>query len=513
MFLPAVQEREFVGKSQISSTYNLPFPVGGMNASDGLTDMPKLDAIALTNVFPEAGYGVVRGGHAVQTTGLSGPVRTLLVWRGATDKLFGGSSATNAIYDCNGSTAGAPVVTGLANVDIQWTNFRTAGGQYLIYVNGADSMGAYDGTSWTIPVITGVNSNTFENVVAFKERLFFAQHNSLDLWYLPLKAIAGLAVVFPLGSVFRRGGYVTGLGTFSRDAGQGIDDFLIIITNNGEIAVYQGTDPSSGNTWSLAGTFEVGKPMGRRATTNMSGDLTIITQDGVVSMAALLQFGREAIQKAAITGKIQTLFSQYSQMYFSNFGWQPTVFPASRYLIVNVPAGTNANQFQLVMNTVTGSWCSFTGMSSGCWAVANNKVYFGGNSGTVYEANSGYLDNNATYTWNIQTSWQMPGGATNKHFKMVKATTLLDGGTAFNINVDVDFLVSTVSAPAASFGAGAVWPMTWPWTWVGTAYLSANWRTVGSIGTWANVNMTGLANGGGAQVNSFEVVFERGGPL
>lgn len=519
MFLPAVQERAFVGKSQISGTYDLPFPVGGINARDGLTDMPKLDAIALTNVFPEAGYGVVRGGHTSWATGITGAgalpgaIRTLMVWRGATDQLF--ASIQQWIYDATdaGNRAGVPVQSGFTSADFQWTNFKNAGGQYLLVVNGADSMRAYDGATWTTPAITGVASSTFENVVAFKERLWFAQHRSLDLWYLPLQAIAGAALVFPLGSVFRRGGYVTGLGTFSRDAGQGIDDFLIIITNNGEIAVYQGTDPSSANTFALAGTFEVGKPMGRRATTNMSGDLTIITQDGVVSMAALLQYGREAVQKAAVTGKIQTLFSQYSQSYFSNFGWQPTVFPAARYLVVNVPAGTNASQFQIVMNTITGSWCTFTGMAAGCWAVANNMLFFGGNASVVYQANSGYLDNLVSYNWNIQTSWQMPGGATNKHFKMIKATTLVDGGTAFNMNVDVDFVVTTVAAPAASFGAGAVWPMTWPWTWVGTGYLSTNWRTVGSIGTWSNVNMTGLANGGGAQINSFEIVYEVGGPL
>ncbi len=514
MMLPATADRRTAFRRQRSGTYNLPFPVGGINARDGLTDMKPTDAISLTNVFPEAGYGVVRGGYASWVTGTGGAaaIRTLLVWRGATDKMF--AAAGTGIYQAHtAGAAGAAVVSGLANVNIQWSNFRNSGGQYLIYVNGADSMGAYDGTTWTIPVITVATSSTFENVCQFKERLWFAQHNSLDLYYLPLQAIAGAATLFPLGSVFRRGGFVSNLGTFSRDAGEGPDDYFVIITNNGEVAIYEGTDPSSANTWALAGTFEVGKPIGRRATAKMSGDLAIITQDGVVSCQALLQYGREQIQKAAITGKIQTLFSQYSESYFSNFGWQPCVFPATRYLVVNIPAGTNASQFQLVMNTITGSWCSFSGMAAGCWAVANNKLYFGGNAGVVYEANRGFLDNDASFTWNVQTSWQMPGGATNKHFKMVKATTLVDAGTAFNMNIDVDFVVTSVAAPAASFGAGAVWPMTWPWTWVGTGYLNANWRTVGSIGTWANLNMTGLANGGGCQINSFEIVYERGGPL
>ncbi len=513
MFAAASTDRRTAFRRQQSRTYNMPAPVGGINARDALTGMAKEDAVSLTNVFPEAGYIVVRGGYASSVTGMTNPIRSLMVWRGDTDKAFAGSG-TSIFQAHTPGAAGVAVKTGLTNVDIQWTNIRTAGGQYLINVNGADSMFAYDGTNWTIPVITVATSSTFENVCQFKERLWFAQHNSLDLWYLPLQAIAGAATVFPLGSVFSRGGYISNLGTFSRDAGEGPDDYFVVITNNGEVAIYEGTDPSNANTWALAGRFDVGKPIGRRATVKMSGDLAIITQDGVVSVQALLQYGREEIQKAAITGKIQTLFSQYSQSYFSNFGWQPCVFPTARYLIVNIPAGTNASQFQLVMNTVTGSWTSFSGMAAGCWATANNKLYFGGNDGVVYEANqSSYFDNGATFTWNIQTSWQMPGGATNKQFKMVKATALVDGGTAFNIAVDVDFKMSTVSAPSASAGAGAVWPMTWPWTWVGTGYLNTDWRSVGTIGTWASVNLTGLANGGGCTLNSFEVIAEAGGPL
>lgn len=516
MLRAAVDDRQYASKRQVSSSYNLPAPVGGINARDGLTDMKPLDAVALTNVFPEAGYLVVRNGFTSNVVNVGGgvPVRSLLVWRGDTDRLFAAGAA--GIYQAYvPGAAGAAVVSGLANVDIQWTNIRNAGGQYLIYVNGANSMGAYDGTNWTIPVVTVVASSTFENVCQFKERLWFAQHRSLDLYYLPLQSIAGAATVYPLGSVFRRGGYISNLGTFSRDAGEGPDDFFVIITNNGEVAIYQGTDPSSANTWSLVGTFEVGKPMGRRATTKLNGDLTIVTQDGVVSCQAMLQFGRESIQKASITGKIQTLFSQYSADDFSNFGWQPCMFPAARYLVVNVPTTENTAQIQLVMNTITGSWCKFTGMNGGCWAVSNNELYFGGAVGTVYKAHDSFLDDTVRFTWNIQTSWQMPGGAKKKQFKLVKPTTLAGAGTAYNIAVDVDFKTSTVSAPAATSGFGMVWTWTWPGIWAGTAAttLFSQWRSTGSIGTWASIQITGIVTGGACIINSFELVAEPGGIL
>lgn len=517
MFVAAVQDRRFAAKRQVSQSFPLPAPTGGINARDSITSMKPYDAISLENVFPEAGYMVARRGYEEWVTGLgpAAPVRTLMVWHGATDKLFG--CASSSIYDANTAGAtGAAVVTSLSTANMNWTNIRTSGGQYLIYVNGNNPMGAYDGTTWSVPVITGPSSNDFQNVCQFKERLWFSKTNSLDMYYLASQAIAGAATLFPLGSVFRRGGYVSNLGTFSRDAGEGPDDYFAIITNNGEIALYEGTDPSSANTWALAGVFDVGKPIGRRATVRIGGDLAILTQDGVVSMQALLQYGREQIQKATITGKIQTLFSQYAQTdVAANFGWQPIVFPEQRYLIVNIPNGADADQFQLVQNIITGSWTRFTGMEAGSWAVANNKLYFGGNAGIVYEANTGWLDDGERYSWNLQTSWQMVGKADNKHFKMIKPTTIEGGGAAFNITVDVDFNTTTLDVPDPSEGAGAIWPMTWPWVWVGeTGVKDDGWRSVGSIGTWSSVNMTGLVNhGGGTQINAFEILAEGGGVL
>jgi len=516
MFAAAVDDPRFANRRQVAVSFNMPAPVGGLNARDAYTNMKKQDAIILTNVFPEANYLAVRGGYAEVSTGMTNPVRSLMTWNGLTgvDKIFGGSGT--AIWDVSTSTA-TTVVTGLTNVDFQWTNIKTAGGLYLILVNGADSARSYDGTTWATPVITGATSSTFANVTQFKERLWFSVVNSLDVYYLGLQSIAGAASVFPLGSVFHRGGHVIGIGSFSNDAGEGPDDYLCFITNNGEVAVYQGTDPDSDTTWALVGRFNVGMPIGRRCTVRVNGDLGIITQDGIVSMQAALRFSRESIQKATITGKIQTLFSQYSQSYRTNFGWAPCVYPKARYLIVNIPQITNTTQIQLVMNTITGAWCQFTGMAAGCWGVANDKLYFGGNAGKVFQADVGYLDNaTANIQWEVQTSWQMVSGATGKLFSMVKPTMTVGVGVQFGITVNVDF---DSSAPAISQAAlasplsSATWTMTWPWTWGGQSVLDSRWQSCGAFGTWSSVHMVGIVRDGACQLNDFELVAERGGIL
>ena len=494
-------------------TYNYPFPVGGINARDAITDMKPEDAISLVNVFPEAGYGIVRKGYARHATTTMAAVRSLMVWHGDDDFIFAGAGDT--IWGVTNSGAGTADVTGQTNVDYQWTNIQTAGGQFLLCVNGADKMNAYDGSAWSVPVITVADSADFTNICQFKERLWFAKRDSLDLYYLGLQSIAGAATLYPLGSVVSKGGYVVGLGTFSRDAGDGPDDFFVIVTNNGEVVMYQGTDPNSITTWSLVGVFNCGKPIGRRSMVRLNGDLGIITQDGIVSAQALLQFDRASIQKASITGKIQTLFSQYAQNYFGNFGWQPCVYPTSRYLIINIPTVTDQVQTQLVMNTVTGQWGQFTGLYGGCWVTAGNNLYFGGNDGVVYQADNGYQDDGNAIPFDVQSSWQMVNGATNKFWKMVKPTMLIGGGVSYAVGVDVDFkinpLVADNSNPSPTMGM--VWPWTWPGRWGGQKQLDSSWRTVGAIGTWSSIHMSGTVNGGGCQINSFETVYERGGPL
>ncbi len=536
MFRAAVLDPRFAGKRQVARPFNIPSPTGGINARDNYTDQDEKDAVNLVNVFPEANSVVVRRGFAPISIGLNGAVQTLLVWNGTTDKLF--AAAGSSIYDASVSP-GVAVVTGLTNAKWQWTNLENAGGQFLTAVNGADHRQLYDGTTWTVASTTGVDDRTLTNVMQFKERLWFIQNNSLDLWYLDTQAIQGTYHKFPLGAVFRRGGYCIAFGSFSNDAGEGPDDYFAIATNNGEVAVYQGTDPTSATTWSLVGLFTIGKPIGRRCVSRLSGDMAIITQDGVTSMQAALQADRSAGAKAQFTSKIQTLFSEYSRAYFQNWGWQPFVYPRARYFIVNVPLVPDETQIQLVMNTVTGSWCKFQGMNAECWATANDLLYFGDDLGTVYQANEGFLDqriglltwaNNVgglltfansagdplqfysssptsyNVMWEIQTSWQAIWNKSNKLFTAVRPEMLTGGGVTFAIDVDVDFVTKT---PAGSLAGptltGMVWPWTWPGTWGGQNVYDARWHSVGSFGTWSSIHMVGSLGGGACEINAFDI--------
>ncbi|MGK3945817.1 hypothetical protein ABK046_46665, partial [Streptomyces caeruleatus] len=85
-------------------------------------------------------------------------------------------------------------------------------------------------TGVSTPAITGVTTSTLAHVTLFKNRLFFVQNNSMNVWYLPVNSIGGTASMLDLGSVFRRGGRVEACYTWTLDAGDGSDDHFVVIS-------------------------------------------------------------------------------------------------------------------------------------------------------------------------------------------------------------------------------------------------------------------------------------------
>ena len=55
--------------------------------------------------------------------------------------------------------------------------------------------------------------------------------------------------------MFRRGGYIKAMASWTLDGGAGMEDQLVLFSSNGEAVIYGGTDPDSG--FSLTGIFQV----------------------------------------------------------------------------------------------------------------------------------------------------------------------------------------------------------------------------------------------------------------
>jgi len=498
---------------------SLPAPLGGWNARDSLANMEPTDAITLINMFPTVSSLTLRGGYVKHATGMSGKIQTIMVYNaGATSKIFAITSL-GSIFDVTAAGAvGAAVVTGLTNGIWEYINITTAGGSYLMAVNGVDSPLLYDGTTWTNPTITGVTGSTLSNITLFKNRIWFIEKNTLKAWYLPTGAIGGAASALDLSSIVFRGGYLMAVAPWTMDAGYGMDDMLAFITSEGEVAVYRGSDPSSATTWALVGVFWMGSPIGRRCAIKFAGDLLFITQDGVVSMASSLQSSR-VNPKAALSYKIQYAISQAISLYGGNFGWQLVQFPRENMLILNVPIQEGQNQQQYVMSTIKRgngdwAWCNFTGWQAACWEIWEDDIYFGGD-GFVGKAWNGYDDNGTNIAANgLQAFNDFGSDQSQKRFTMMRPILQSDGNPSILGSMNVDFDTSDPTAPLAFTSTSyAVWD-TALWDtglWAGAITVIKNWNGCTGVGYWAAPRLKTASMGIQVAWVNTTVVFEHGG--
>jgi len=495
---------------------SIPAPYGGWDTRESLADMPPKNAIKLENWFPSTDKVFVRRGYTSHATGMPGAVETLIPYVPTTGngKLFAASGGN--IYDVTHPGAvGAAVVSGMTNARWQYEEIGTAAGQFVVCVNGANTPLVYDGTTWgTTPAITGPTVNNLIWANTHQRRLWVGEKDSLSAWYLPVNSVGGVATEFILTGVAKLGGYIMAMGTWTRDAGDGMDDVAVFITSEGEAIIYSGTDPANVSTWSLIGVFRIGKPIGRRCLTKAGSDIIIITQDGFVPLSAILSMDRSQSRLVAISDQINQAVNDAVRNYKNNFGWQPIVYPKGTYMLFNIPTSqTTADQY--VFNTITGAPCKFTGQNAICWGLMNDNLYFGGPSGNVYLADNGSSNNGKNIEADaIQAFNYFRSPQPRKLFKMVECVFESNGSPNAAVDWSVDFNVSApVSTAQASPVNSAVWGNS-KWgkgTWGTEGQIYRGWRSVRGSGRSGAPRVRIKTNSSRPAWIATHVTYERGG--
>lgn len=426
------------------------------------------------------------------------------------------SLLTGEIYTLNGTAAiaGTQVVSNLSNARWQHVNFTNSAGTVYVYaVNGTDTPWLFDGTNWTTATAIGVTANNFIHVNAFKQRLFLVEKNTLKAWYLNTGAILGSASAVDLSGFTRLGGYLMAMGTWTIDAGAGVDDYAVFVTSKGEVLVFQGTDPTSSNTWAMKGRWELGAPIGRRCLRRLGGDLLYISVDGVVPLSKALVSSR-VNPRIAITDKISGAMSEAAMSYAANFGWELLQYPKGSMLLLNVPVTTGADQQQYAMNTITGSWGRFEGIDANCWTIIGDEPYFGGNTYVGRFWNT-FADNGNAINWEAQQAFNYFGSRGQlKQFHQARPVFQTTGNPATQVGVNVDYDTSvpsgTLSYTAVTYAAwdSAVWDQA---SWGGSLSVIANWQGISGIGVCAALHLLGQTSGIDTHWMATDYVIEPGG--
>ena len=501
---------------------SLPAPVGGWNARDSLANMDASDAVNLDNMFPTVSTVALRGGSTKWSTGLDGEVQTLMTYSGgATNKMFA-ITDTGKIYNVTtAGVVGSPVVTGLSNGIWEYTNISTVGGSFLVAVNGLDDPRLYDGTTWTTitasttPGITGVGVKTLINIVLFKNRLWFIEKNTLRAWYLPTNALGGVAQQTDMSAIARFGGHLVNLDTWTLDAGYGVDDNLVFITSNGEMLVWSGTDPSSIATWALIGVWKLGSPIGQRCMLKWGGDLLVLTYDGLMPMAGSLQSSR-LDPRVALSNKIQGAITAATTTYGGDHaavGWE-IVYNAKRNAVwINIPV-SSGQQEQYVMNTITKSWCRFTGWGGNCWTIFDDDPYFGGNGFVSLAWDDSFSDDGANIATNALQAFNYFGErGVKKYFTRAQLSLFTNGTPTVFVGLNVDFDIINNSAPISYTGSAyGVWDAgKWDTAiWGGDGTILNTWLGVTGIGYCGGLLLKSSSAGIMLEWASTDVVYQTG---
>lgn len=474
-------------RKELTRSHTFPAPLRGWVLSESLS-MPqpggarRLDnyIVGLNTIRPRKGY--TRHGTA------GGAVTALLRYQsGATERLFAATATDiyNLSTPADVNVPPAADVSGLSSGSWVDQMFSTTGGDFMLAVNGSDSMRQYDGSVWSTPTVTGVGTDTWSHIWSYGNRIWAVQSGTKSAWYLPVDSFAGAATEFPLNGVFKKGGSLLFGASWSVDAGDDLNDRNVFVSTEGEIAVYSG-DPSS--SFALDGRYDMARPISKE-TMQAGGDLLIMTEVGLVPLSEALRRDAGALALGAVSLPIETYWRDQAAKLTGE--WNIEKWSKEGIAVISQPDDTQFGGTALVFTLQSGAPSRFTGMDTQCLGFFNDSVFFGSASGAVYRLENSGSDDGMPYVSTYIGQYEnlgLPG--VEKSIKNVRPT--FSSRTPINplVSVLTDYDETVSAAPnAAATNAVDGWDIsTWDvsvWDAPASEGFSPEdslWRAVGKTG-------------------------------
>jgi hypothetical protein len=490
-------------------------PLKGLSRHAELGDADPQLASILTNWVVEDDRITVRPGYIkLGQIAANTPISTLIPFYGTPQKLAAASGGK--IYDI----AGAQIAAGpYGGDDWSWTSFANLSSvDYTVMVNGHDGVVSWDGTTFAAEAVTAPAGATWvlpaklDKILSHMNRLWFADSDNLAVYYLPVQQKSGALLLLPLNALFKRGGNIAAMATWSIDGGAGLDDALAIFTTNGECAIYQGVDPAS--NFQLVGVFRFDAPMSKNSLINFGGDLYLMISTGFVPMTTLLRAETEQLGKSDLG--IMQEFDGVSKNHRDDFGWQVILNHHTNHAICNMPLG--GGKYQQVVRLMTGAvWMKWADIPSRCWGWLNNHAYFGTDTGGIYLGGSEYLnDNGAAINADVRFAWSSYRSAAKKNFKMMRLYTITDGLPRPFMDLEVDYdNTQPTNQPEITLGptGGGVWnTATWDVDyWAQSTQPKQNWQGITGLGRVGAARIRVSVSGCTLSISGLDVIYELGG--
>jgi len=433
-------------------------------------------------IFDGANYWPnVKGGVSV----LNYDARTVAFVGGT---LTGGTSgATGTIYKV---VVGSPTTIGA----IYLTNITgTFQDNEIITASGGGSATANGVATLSVPGVdfgAGVTSADMSFVWVYKNAIYFLRKDSLSFYYLPVDSIGGTATQVSLAGVLTIGGKLMIGQGWSLDTGQGggLSEQCAFISDEGEVAIYQGLSPAPNQGWSLVGIYRIGSLLGDKAWVRAGADLLISTSIGMVSLAQAIQRDVAAIAPQAVSYPIHDAWVDALNRRGMT-DWQAIIWPEGQMIAVAPPNIIGGDKpVMYVVNANTMAWCRFTNWDALCFCVFQGNLYFGSGNGQVFQANVSGFDNGTPYTGAYIPLFDDLGSPSSKKVpKMGRAVLRSLSNVDDSLVFKSDYDVSLSDPPNAGMVSGssvwgsAVWG-TAVWGAITDTVIDQNWQSLGGTG-------------------------------
>jgi hypothetical protein len=531
-------------------------PVRGLNTIDPIALMQPTDALEMDN-FISADSGLrLRAGWYDYAKNIGGgtthPVRTVFSFDDASSgsvapplaqsELFAATDGGIYLVEGGGDMSAVAkeiAFTGTAYAGrLSVVQFVTGGANFLIACSETDGGFIYDGVVWKKMtsagaagpgVITGVDPATFCQVVSWKKRLGFVELNSGRTWWLPVGQVGGAAVTFDFGPMLRHGGALLALISWTQDAGEGVDDYIVALGTAGDVTIYHGDDPTGTGAFENTGTWYIGQPpVGRRCFTTSGGQIYFLTEFGIIPIAQVVQGGLDNVLMAGTDEvkqlrKLQELLRRDFQFSINTVGWELNQFPSEALLHLARPALSVTETIQYAFHLHTLAWSRILDIPGATFYHRFNEVYAGTEDGRVLRVFDGTTDamdttgaNGREIRARLTPAFSyFDSPAQTKRALMIRLNFQAAQKPAYTVVMSSDLSSpQSVLSPVTYSVGGSLWDADYWDTarWGGGISAWSEWRSVNAIGK-AFAPTIFLASEQAVVLASLSYMIQAGGPL
>jgi hypothetical protein len=479
---------------RISQPIPIPSPYGGINTREGIGSLQPHEARSLINWEPSGNSCKPRPGHDFYSEdGASEePVETLASFNGLAGEALIGVNG-GSIWDFSNSVAVELLAAGFTDSRFQTECYNNR----LFGVNGTDTPWVYNGTTASTSTGfsgSGLTLSNLTNIAKVRNRLWFTEKNSADVWYGGLGLITGALTKFQLSQVVG-GGACIAIGAHSQDAGDGPDDYTAFVMSTGEVVIYAG-DPST--TFSKVGNYFMPPPVGKRCLVNIGGPLAVLTHMGLVPLQAAvtgIAFDQMAVGNF---GKVSPSIRRDVDRFASLPGW--FAIQHEGRIIINVPTSTESSR-QWVYNALTGSWHEWHGISAASMAVGIDDLhglYFGSWSDGVVDKIDGILDRGEPIMVASRGAFAVLPGGVLQTTTGIRFDMAIEGAISGKFGIDTDYTETDLSSyptlDIASSTASTPWGSPWGSDWSDSSKHPGLWMSAYAEGHSVALAMEATVN-------------------